>query len=83
MRAAGFGGNAESLRPTIGGAQTKLRLESMEKFFCSQGLASPIEPPGAQALHVCGQKSTCGQALFARLPRTAATTSTALADSRA
>ncbi|DBB11435.1 hypothetical protein WJX82_007343 [Trebouxia sp. C0006] len=44
----GFGGNAESLQPAIGGAQTKLRLDSMEKFFCSQGLASPIEPPEMQ-----------------------------------
>jgi len=60
---AGFGGSAESLQPAIGGAQTKLRLDSMEKFFCSQGLASPIEPPGAQALQVSGQGATCIQVL--------------------
>ena len=50
--AAGFGAGVESLQPAIGGAQTKLRLDSMEKFFCSQGLASPIEPPGAHAKSV-------------------------------
>ena len=55
--AAGFGGNAESLQPAIGGAQTKLRLDSMEKFFCSQGLASPIEPPGAHAFTSLHSKS--------------------------
>lgn len=55
--AAGFGGNAESLQPAIGGAQTKLRLDSMEKFFCSQGLASPIEQPGAHAFTSLHSKS--------------------------
>ena len=30
----------------VGGAHNMLRLDSMEKIFCSQGLASPFDPPG-------------------------------------
>ena len=33
-------------RPPVGGVHTKMRMDSMEKFFGSQGLASPLEPPG-------------------------------------
>ena len=50
---AGFGGNADSIKLPVGGAHTKLRMDSMEKIFCSQGLASPIEAPGVQALQAC------------------------------
>lgn len=43
---AGFGDDFVARRPPVGGAHTKMRMDSMEKFFGSQGLASPLEPPG-------------------------------------
>ena len=43
---AGFGGDFLASRPVVGGAHTKMRMDSMEKFFGSQGLASPLEAPG-------------------------------------
>ena len=42
---AGFG-SINALH-VVGGAHTKRRMDSMEKIFCSQGLASPLEPLGA------------------------------------
>lgn len=46
LQLAGFGSDFGGSRLAVGGAQTKMRFDSMEKIFCSQGLASPIEPAG-------------------------------------
>ncbi|KAL3141675.1 hypothetical protein ABBQ32_004365 [Trebouxia sp. C0010 RCD-2024] len=39
----GFGGDLMASHPPVGGVHTRTRLDSMEKFFGSQGLASPPE----------------------------------------